>query len=164
MKSEDLKQYLKKPFSPLEKLAVKYFNEWIRWRDSQEIEDAFICISCRELKSVDKMHAGHFYSAGHHPVLRFDPDNVHGQCHRCNTHLHGNLNEYRKNLEVKIGKPRLEILDQKSKAKGYRIDRITLIEIIITYKNKLKSNATNQNTVGNGIHPNTGNERKRLFS
>ena len=135
MKSQDLKPYLSKQYSALEKLAVKHFNAYIRWRDSQEIKDGFICISCRELKSVTKMHAGHFYSSGHYPILRFDPDNVHGQCERCNHFLSGNLNEYRKNLEVKVGRERLEILDQKSKARGHRIDRWTLIEIIIKYKN-----------------------------
>lgn len=139
MKSEDIKPYIHKNFATLEKLAVKHFNAWIRYRDSQVIKDGFICISCRNLKPVAKMHAGHFYSSGHYPILRFDEDNVHGQCHRCNTHLHGNLNEYRQHLERKIGRVKLETLDLKSKANGHRIDRWTLIEIILTYKTKLKN-------------------------
>ena len=142
MKSEDLKPYLSKNYATLEKQAVKVFNDYIRARDSQEIPEAFVCISCRELKSITKMHAGHFYSSGHFPILRFDEDNVHGQCHRCNTHLHGNLNEYRQALDHKIGSERLEMLDQKSKAKGHRIDRWTLIEKIIKYKKKLKNQKT----------------------
>ena len=149
MKSEDLKPYLKKSYASLERQAVKSFNDFIRWRDSREIRDAFICISCRELKSVTKMHAGHFYSSGHYPILRFDEENVHGQCERCNHFLSGNLNEYRQHLEKKIGKDRLLILDQKSKARAHRIDRWTLIEIILTYKIKLK---TSQNHVLEKTH------------
>ena len=158
MKAADIKAYQSKSYPALEKLAVKHFNSFIRWRDSQEVSEAFICISCRELKPVSKMHAGHFYSAGHHPILRFDEENVHGQCHRCNTHLHGNLNEYRINLERKIGSDRLSMLDTKAKAKGYRIDRWTLIEKIIHYKNTPKNDHINSDNQ-QSPHPAKG----RLF-
>lgn len=156
MKSTDLQPYFNKHYSSLEKLAMKHFNAFIRWRDSQEVRGGFVCVSCRELKPVEKMHAGHFYSAGHHPILRFDEDNVHGQCHRCNTHLHGNLNEYRMHLERKIGKDRLEWLDIKAKTKGSRIDRMTLIETIIHYKNKLKNHVLEKTNLCSSISDSPG--------
>lgn len=150
MKSADLKAYASKTHQSLEKLATKHFNAYIRWRDSREIDGAFVCISCRELKPVAKMHAGHFYSAGHHSILQYDEDNVHGQCHRCNTHLHGNLNEYRLQLERKIGKERMEALDQKARHRHYRRDRWTLIEIILTYQAKLKNHVLEKSNDGTG--------------
>ena len=85
------------------------------------------------------MHAGHKYSAGQHPITRFDEDNVHGQCIHCNTYLHGNLEDYRKNLINKIGIEKVEELDFKvsfAKRNGFKWDRLALIEIIEKYKNK----------------------------
>ena len=169
MRSSDLKAYASKTHPSLEKLATKHFNAFIRWRDSREIEGAFVCISCRELKPVAKMHAGHFYSAGHHPILQFDEENVHGQCHRCNTHLHGNLNEYRMQLERKIGKERMEALDQKARHRNYRRDRWTLIEIILTYQAKLKNHVLEKSNLSGSVshaHDGTGSiqpQRRKLF-
>jgi hypothetical protein len=171
MKSEELKPYLNKTYPSLERQAVRAFNNFIRWRDSREIKDAFICISCRDLKSVTKMHAGHFYSSGHYSILKFDEDNVHGQCERCNHFLSGNLNEYRQHLERKIGKDRLLILDQKSKVRAHRIDRWTLIEIILTYKNKLtkqKNDLEKNHLCGSISHNSTAtgsvqSQRSKLF-
>jgi DNA repair exonuclease SbcCD ATPase subunit len=75
----------------------KVFNEFIRLRDSKEP-----CISCgRPLPA--KYDAGHFYSVGSYPNLRFNEDNVHGQCVECNQHKHGNLLEYSPRLTERIG-------------------------------------------------------------
>lgn len=85
----------------------------------------------------DQLNAGHYYSAGHHPIVRFHPDNIHGQCVRCNLHLHGNVDKYRINLLKVIGKERLEHLDylvNSAKANGFKWDRFSLIEIIEKYK------------------------------
>lgn len=86
------------------------------------------------------MHAGHFYSVGDHPAVRFNPDNAHGQCHRCNTFLHGNLLNYRENLLQKIGNERLENLKQKAHHRAYRYDRLLLIDLIEKFKNTTKCN------------------------
>ena len=50
------------------------FNAYIRERDSNEP-----CISCGTTKPV-KYDAGHYYSVGAYPNVRFDEDNVHKQC------------------------------------------------------------------------------------
>lgn len=132
MQASIIQKYKGKGVAGLIGIAQKHFNKWIRERDLDHNE-MFKCISCGKFKSKRQMHAGHFYSAGHHGALRFDEDNVHGQCSHCNTFLHGNLIEYRKRLELKIGKERLERLDQISKS-IFKHDRIKLIEIIEKYK------------------------------
>ena len=58
---------------------VKLFHKFIRERDKDKP-----CISCGQYTTLQ---AGHFYSGGHYSALRFDEDNVHGQCLRCNTLL-----------------------------------------------------------------------------
>lgn len=80
------------------------FNRFIRLRDKTKG-----CISCGRSLGV-KYDAGHFYSVGRAPELRFDEDNVHAQCVHCNRHLHGNLIEYREGLIERIGMERFEAL------------------------------------------------------
>ena len=116
-----------KPTHILKKLAQDKFNAFIRKRDKKEL-----CICC---KSAKVEQAGHFYSAGHYNHLRFNEDNVHGCCIKCNYFLSGNLGEYRKNLEIKIGKKRLEHLDfLKDSKTSSKNNRFEYLEIIEKYK------------------------------
>lgn len=80
------------------------FNKYIRLRDKNDP-----CISCGEANRT--FHAGHYVAVGAKYGLRFNEDNVHKQCSRCNTFLHGNLINYRKNLIKKIGVDRVEALE-----------------------------------------------------
>lgn len=109
---------------------VKVFHKFIRERDKDQP-----CISCGQYTTLQ---AGHFYSGGHYSALRFDEDNVHGQCLRCNYFLSGNLNNYRINLEKKIGTERLKQLDMKAsiyiRDRTFKWDRFSLIEKIEKYK------------------------------
>jgi hypothetical protein len=102
-----------KTLSALKKDLDRVFNKFIRERDTFEAgnREWFQCISCLEVKSWEQMHAGHFYAAGNFSAVRWDEDNVHGQCIKCNTFLHGNLLEYRKNLIEKIGQKRFDRLE-----------------------------------------------------
>lgn len=138
LKVKSIQRYSKKSIPELIKLATKYFNLYIRHRDTKD--GSFTCISCGATKSATLMHAGHYLSAGHHGAVRFDEQNVHGQCPHCNTFLHGNLIGYRVGLEKKIGMEALQALEQKSKMKGFRWDRYSLIDIITTYQHKCKQN------------------------
>jgi hypothetical protein len=72
--------------------CVTEFNRRIRQRD--EHQGQFKCISCPAVLPASVMEAGHFERRGHER-LRFDPRNVHGQCHRCNCELGGNRAAYR---------------------------------------------------------------------
>jgi len=101
-----LKAKLETPSQTRNKLQ-KVFNHWVRLRDKKDN-----CISCG--KKAKNYHAGHLYSVGRFPELRFNPDNCHKQCEHCNVFLHGNGNKYRINLEKKIGKEKLIKLDQKA--------------------------------------------------
>lgn len=112
--------------SILKARAVKVFNSYIRDRDQNQP-----CISCGKFTNLQ---AGHFYSAGKHRHLRFNEDNVNGQCMRCNYFLSGNLLNYRENLISKIGLTRVEKLDLMSHQRTIvRDNRFYFIEIIERY-------------------------------
>ncbi|HYG84552.1 MAG TPA: recombination protein NinG [Verrucomicrobiae bacterium] len=131
-----IQKYNNRSISWLIKKATQVFNKYIRERDSNG--DSFTCISCGELKSLKQIQAGHYLSAGHNGVVRFNEDNVHAQCIRCNTYLSGNQLKYRENLIKKIGSERLELLERIAKQSGHRWDRFGLIHLIETYKQKIK--------------------------
>lgn len=117
--------------SALIRKAVLVFHAYIRERD-----DGQPCISCGRYTTLQ---AGHFYSGGKYPGLRFDSDNVHGQCLQCNYYLSGNLIEYQKNLRLKIGDERVEVLHFKAaqfKRTGYKWNRFFLEEVIEKYGKK----------------------------
>ena len=133
--AKTIQKYSKKSIAQLLKKATEVFNRYIRDRDRDG--DYFTCISCGQMKPVSKMQAGHYLSAGHNGVVRFHEDNVHGQCIRCNMHLHGNQERYRAGLIRKIGVERVEALEQLSRMSGHKWDRFGLIHLIETYKRKL---------------------------
>lgn len=86
---------------------------------------------------VNQMNAGHYKSAGHNGAIRFNEDNVHGQCVRCNMHLHGNEVKYREGLVRKIGVEKVELLESFAR-QVHKWDRFGLIYLIENYKAKLK--------------------------
>ena len=110
-------------------IAQKVFNTYIRQRDK-----GLPCISCGT--NSGQFHAGHYRSVGSTPELRFNEDNVHGQCATCNNYLSGNLIEYRKNLIKKIGVERVEFLEIKQPPLKLSIDEIK--NLITLYKSKIK--------------------------
>lgn len=133
MIDEKIKQrYNSKSVPQLVQIAQRYFNAYTRKRDSSN--GFFKCISCQEDKPISKMHAGHYFSVGNHGSVRFDVDNCHGQCQKCNTFLHGNLIPYRENLIKKIGQERFDQLEMMSKLKNFKYDRFVLIDIIERFK------------------------------
>lgn len=87
-------------------------NEFIRFRDMQRDSNGFlfvICISCKAKLVMDKdgrnpkAHAGHYWRENQYSSIRYDENNIHMQCARCNRELSGNLAEYEIALENKIG-------------------------------------------------------------
>lgn len=108
----------------------KTFNAFIRQRDKHKP-----CISCGK-PLIGKFDAGHYRSAGGNPELRFDEDNVHGQCVRCNQHLHGNLIDYRIRLIQRIGQDVVDRLEGPQKPKHYTIDQLKGLKTY--YKEKTK--------------------------
>ncbi len=108
------------------------FNKFIRLRDKNKG-----CISCsKPLNS--KFDAGHFFSTGSYPELRFNEDNVHGQCVHCNQHKHGNLIEYRFLLIDRIGSDKVNNLyGLRNKPKKYTIEELKGLKVM--YKLKIKN-------------------------
>ncbi|KAA0126469.1 NinG protein [Chryseobacterium sp. SN22] len=123
-------RYKGRSISWLEDRLQDLINAKIRRRDS--VNGYFICISCQELKPAKQMNAGHYYPKEPlaYRAVKFDLDNIHGQCIRCNRHLSANLIPYRANLLQKIGERRLLQLEQKAALSGFKYSRDFLIEQI----------------------------------
>lgn len=114
----------------LKKKAQIVFNAWIRKRDEGQP-----CINCGKYK---KLQAGHYFAAGKYNSLRFNEDNVHGECLQCNYYnSQSHAQNYRPNLIKKIGIHRFELIERISQSQNQRItkdDRFLFIEIIEKYK------------------------------
>lgn len=117
-----------------EKELEKVVNEYIRLRDFGKP-----CISCDAPYGHYRPSAGHFYPAGSYKNIRFDEDNIHGQCwFNCNKNKHGNLTEYRPRLIAKIGQERFDALEARRNVPAhYSIPE--LIELKVIYKDKIKN-------------------------
>ncbi len=128
-----------KSISTLKGELQKIFNTYIRVRDTkyENGQPYFICISCNDKKDIQQMHAGHFWPVGGNEAVRFDEDNVHGQCIKCNFYDHGSPLLYASNLLVKIGMTRYEAL----KIKRHNRSKIMAFEVnllIEMYSEKVK--------------------------
>ena len=111
----------------------KIFNLYIRLRDEGKP-----CISCG---SYNTLQAGHFYAVSGYDGLRFDEDNVHGECARCNCWDESHLIPYAENLKAKIGEQDYNDLKQRAadyKMNGYKFSRPELLAMIEEYKEKIK--------------------------
>lgn len=120
------------PLSEWMQRAQVVFNTWVRMRDKAQP-----CISCDTRKDVQYC-AGHYFTRGAHPQLRFDPDNVHKQCNKnCNLKLSGNIVNYRPRLINRIGQERFDALEsRKNDSRKYTIPEIK--ELITHYRNEIK--------------------------
>jgi hypothetical protein len=117
--------------SELKKKVQTVFNAYIRQRDKNRP-----CISCgRKLQS--KYDAGHFYSVGNYPALRYHEDNCHAQCVECNHHKGGNLHEYKIGLVQRIGEQKVnELAEIRNTPRKYTMPELyTLLDF---YKDKIK--------------------------
>jgi hypothetical protein len=122
-----------KTIGKLKKDLQVIFNKYIRLRDNGKP-----CISCGEYNTLQ---AGHFYAVGGYDGLRFDEDNVHGECAGCNCFNESHLITYYDNLKQKIGEVDFEDLQKRAEAykmNGYKFTRMELNEKIEYYKQKIK--------------------------
>jgi hypothetical protein len=109
----------------------KLVNEYVRLRDKN-----MPCISCGK-PLHGKFDAGHFYSVGGYPNVRYHLDNIHGQCVSCNRDKHGNIIEYAKKLPYRIGKERFKTLKLASQMTG-KLTTYEVKEEIKQYKSMIK--------------------------
>lgn len=115
-------------------ILQKVFNTFIRLRDKDEP-----CISCGTTSKTIKYDAGHYFTVGGYPNLRFDEDNVHKQCsNNCNMKLSGNIIEYRPRLIKKIGEERFEALEFRARNESGKLSIPEIKEKIAYYKQRIK--------------------------
>jgi hypothetical protein len=120
--------------------SQRSFNEFIRLRDAH-----LGCVSCDKPSDWHgQWHCGHFKTVGARPDLRFNEDNCHKQCSVCNNYLSGNLIEYRRELENRIGTDRLLALDVELKPKKYTAQDYKNIHL--EYQQKIKELKANPPT------------------
>lgn len=131
-KTKQRKEKLKTYSDWLKDLQV-VFNQFIRERDKNEG-----CISCGTKANV-KYDAGHFFSVGAFPNVRFDEDNVWKQCsNNCNVHLSGNIHNYRPRLIEKIGVERFEALELRARSQHLKLSIPEIKDLIRQYRQKIK--------------------------
>lgn len=118
------------------KSAQTAFNAYIRARDSGSC-----CISCdKPDNGSHQRHASHYRSVKACSFLRFNEDNVHASCMQCNSHMSGNITEYRLRLINKIGIDKVEWLECQNEPKRHTCEELKEIEL--KYKAKLKALST----------------------
>lgn len=129
-----------KSLPTLKKDLETVFNTFIRLRDTEMSQGKkfFTCISCGHPKELTEMHAGHYWPAGGHEAVRFDEDNVHGQCRHCNFYKHGNEKSYRSRLIKKIGQKAFDVLELRAHNKS-KMMRFEVDLLIRTYKEKIEN-------------------------
>lgn len=99
------------------------------------------CISCG-ISFSDNFQAGHFYKAELYSNLKFDENNIHGQCQKCNLFKEGNESGYRAGLIQRYGIEFVNSLDEKAKhykQNTFKWDIEELENIREYYKEKLKN-------------------------
>ena len=119
MKRSPIKSRSSNPRARAVSLAQSAVNAYVRARD-----DGKPCISCGEMKPL---HAGHYWSVGARPELRFDEANIHGQCHRCNIDLAGNREAFRAGIVDRLGSELADDLDTPTPAQKWTLDDLKAI-------------------------------------
>lgn len=118
-KNKTLVNRTKKPQKPLKaKIDAEQarINKIVRERDANKP-----CISCGKKMEEWEFNAGHYYARSQCESLRYDLDNIHGQCCWCNSKMTEDPKipaNYRKSLLERIGVERVARLDIKRKNAG----------------------------------------------
>lgn len=110
----------------LTKEAQREFNRYIRYRDFDRA-----CISC----GSSLVHggvgglvdAGHYRSVGSAPHLRFDEENCHAQCVKCNRYGSGMAVDYRMGLLSRLGPDVVHRLESENTPRHYTRDELRAI-------------------------------------
>ena len=134
-KNNEAKKLLKTK-SDYIKEAQQAFNAYVRFRDRD-----LPCISCGsrpEDRFGGAMDAGHYRSRGAAGHLRYDLNNCHAQCKKCNRNLSGNVVEYRINLIRRIGLEKVEALENDNTTRLFTIEYLQRLKRIFLKKLRVK--------------------------
>ena len=121
-----VKKDANKKRSAFNQTDVRYWHSRVRsecHKYIRERDKGLGCISCGTISG--QMQAGH-YKPGTHSITRYDVENIHGQCARCNNRKSGNLTEYRPALIAKIGLSKVEYLESANGVRKWTIDDLKL--------------------------------------
>ena len=124
------------------KLAQKAVNAWVRFRDRDKP-----CISCGNLpqqKLGGTMDAGHYRSRGAAGHLRFNTNNIHAQCVKCNRHLSGNAVEFRINLIRRIGEDKVQQLEADSSLRNFDVHYLQRITEVFRKRLRIEKKIANK--------------------
>lgn len=110
--------------------ADKYFSEYIRKRDLKKP-----CVTCGAFAQKD---CGHFISRRFENT-RYDEQNSHGQCLKCNRFEHGNQYEYSLAVDRIYGKGTAEKLRMKAQQRSSPRTKYDYEQIAEYYKEKIKT-------------------------
>lgn len=125
------------------KQRIKTRSEWLK--EAQAAVNAYVrerdrgkpCISCdKPDDGSHQRHASHYRSVKACSALRFDPRNIYAACAQCNTHMSGNLLEYRIRLIRHHGSELVDWLESQNGITRYTIEELKAIKT--EYKRKLK--------------------------
>lgn len=124
LKNSDRAYWLKK--------AQEKVNKFIRLRDR-----GLPCIACGT-PWKESFQASHYVPRGRSAFLRFNEDNIHGGCVKCNLYESGNLRMFRIGLVARIGNDRTEWLeDNAHQVKKWAVEELkNMVEL---YDQKIKS-------------------------
>jgi len=113
------------------KILQQLVNKYVRLRDK-----GLPCISCQK-PITGKTDAGHLYSVGNYPSVRFHEKNINAQCITCNQYNGGMINDYRINFVKKYSESELNTLDRLAhETRKFSIPELK--EMIDEYKKKIK--------------------------
>ena len=119
MKRSPIKSRSSNPRARAVALAQSAVNAYVRARD-----EGMPCISCGEMKPLQ---AGHYWSVGARPEMRFNEANIHGQCSRCNVDLAGNREAFRAGIVDRLGSELADDLDTPTPAQKFTLDDLKAI-------------------------------------
>lgn len=114
------------------------FSRYIRYRDGIKRPDGWYseCITCKTVKPIAQMQAGHFVSRSCSKLL-FDERNVHAQCQACNLWHSGEQYLYGKEIDLRYGNGVAEELhNQRHQTKKFTIGELE--ELLSYYKERIK--------------------------
>lgn len=95
------------------------------------------CVSC-DKPWEPEFEAGHHYSANSYLTLKYDLDNINGQCVYCNQHLESNFDNYALRLPSRIGKERYDILVSKARI-DKQFTKVWNVENLKAIRDNIKS-------------------------
>lgn len=117
------------------KEAQACVNKYIRARDHGQP-----CISCNSQPAQKRggtMEAGHYRSRGAAGHLRFNTNNIHLQCVKCNRYKSGNAVDYRLGLIKKIGIEKVEALENDNMPRKFTIEYLKRMKRIFAKRARM---------------------------